>query len=823
MHSKIARSWWVKPGLILPLLLLSVFTATAQVVVKGNVSDNTKMPLPGVSVKVKNAATGTSTDVNGNYTISVADGQATLVFSFIGFQNQEISVNGRSSINVTLLSDTKALEEVVVVGYGTQKRATVTGSISTIKGADVVRSPQPNLSNSLAGRVSGVIASNRGGEPGYDASTITIRGISTTSTGNKDVLVVVDGVPGQLGGFERLDPNDIESFSILKDASAAVYGSRAANGVILVTTKRGTTGKPTISYTFNQGFSSPTRLPEMADAATYATLRNEIEYHNNTSAGLNSVYTQEQIEKFRNGSDPLNYPNTDWIATTLRKTALQNQHNLSLNGGSEAVKYYMSVGMLNQDGIYKNGATKYSQYSFRSNIDGKVSDNFKIGLSLSGRQENRQFPSSGAGDIFRSIYRAYPTISAYYPNGSPTFGIEGNNPVMMVTDVGGTNKNPRLIFNGILRGSYTIPQVKGLSLDGFYSLDKSQFSSRNFRQPYLVYQYTPSTGVYDPKTIGEQKASLFQSQEGFTLYTANLKLNFQRKLGSHNFDAFVAYEESKWTRDYFDATKRNFPTPTTPELSQGGTDPIESRAVNGTSESESRKSYLGRINYNFKERYLAEIQFRADGSSIFPTSHRYGYFPGVLLGWRVSNESWFKSNVKFIDDLKLRATYGELGGDRVGRNQFINNYSFNSQYTLGNGIVPGIDLIKLANPNITWEVSKKTDLGLNAVFLRDFSLELVYFNEKRTGLLISRNASIPNITGIVNPYGSDPLVPSENIGRVDNNGVETTLGYNHRGNFAWGVSGNFTFAKNKQVFIDEPPTDFAHQRQTGRVVDSYLL
>ena len=828
MCSKYATTWWIKLGLILPALLFTVFTASAQVTVKGKVTDDTNSPLPGVSIKIKNSTSGASTDVNGNYSISVSDNKAVLQFSFIGFQTQEVIVNGRPVINLVLVPDAKSLEEVVVVGYGTQKRATVTGSISTVKGADIVKSPQPNLSNSLAGRFSGVIASNRGGEPGYDASSITIRGISTT--GKTDVLVVVDGVPAQIGGFERLDPNDIESISVLKDASAAVYGNRAANGVILVTTKRGTTGKPSVSYSFNQGFSSPTRLPDMADAATYAVLRNEIEYHNNNAGGMNQVYSAEQIEKFRNGSDPLNYPNTNWVETTLKNTAQQNQHNLSLNGGSEAVKYYMSVGMINQDGIYKKGATKYNQYNFRSNIDGKIGENFKVGLSLSGRQENRQFPTSGAGDVFRSIYRAYPTISDYFPNGMPTYGIEGNNPVMMVTDNGGLNKNPRLIFNGILRASYAVPTVKGLSVDGFYSMDKGQYATRTFRKPYLVYQYVPSTGAYDPKTIGESKASLLQAQDNNTLYTANLKLNFQRKLGNHNVDAFVAYEQSKKSRDYFEATKRNFPTPTTPELSQGGTDPIEYKSVTGFSEIESRRSYLGRLNYNYKEKYLAEVQFRADGSSIFPASDRWGYFPGLLLGWRISNESWFKDNVKFIDDLKLRATYGELGGDNVPRNQFINNYYFNNQYTLGSGVVPGVDLLKLANEHITWEVSKKTDIGVNAIFLKNFNFEFVYFNEKRTHLLLPRNASIPGVTGIVNPYIPSnpgpteiPLVPDENIGRVDNNGIESTLGYNHRGNFNWGISGNVTFAKNKQVFIDEATGELDYQRKTGNVLNSYLL
>ena len=810
----------VKLLFFLFLLVLSSVASAQTFNVTGKVTDGNNEPLPGVSVRVKGGSIGTSTDVNGSYAINAATENAVLTFTFIGFSTQEISVNSRQSISVKLLEQTSSLNEVVVVGYGTQKRATLTGSVSEIKGAELVKSPQPNLSNSLAGRFSGVMATNRGGEPGYDASSISIRGISTT--GNRDVLVVVDGVPGQLGGFERLDPNDIESITVLKDASAAVYGSRAANGVIMVTTKKGTIGKPTVSYSFNQGSSSPTRLPKMADASTYATIVNEINFYNNPAGGMNQFYTADQIDKFRNGSDPLNFPNTDWIGTALQKSALQNQHNLSVNGGTENTRYFISAGMLNQDGIYKNGATEYHQYNFRSNIDANITQGFKVGLSISGRQENRQFPTSGAGDVFRSVYRAYPTVPAVYPNGLPSSGIENLNPVTMVTDAGGLNKNPRLFFNGILRASYAIPKVDGLSLDGFFALDKNDASSRNFSKPYLVYTYNSTGNIYNPKTVGESKASLFQSQQNTTLSTANIKLNYKKNFGVHNVTAFAAYEQSERMLDYFEAGRRNFPTALTPELSQGGTDPTD-RTNAGWSSRESRKSFIGRANYNFKEKYLVEAQLRVDGSSIFPTDSRYGYFPGISAGYRISEESWFKNNVKFIDDLKIRASYGELGGDAVGSNQFINNYSFNSQYTLGSGVYPGIDLVKLANPNITWEVSKKTDIGLNATILKNFNLEFIYFRENRSDLLLPRNASIPNVTGIVNPFGSGSLVPSENIGKVNNRGFESTLGYNHNGTFKYGISGNITYAKNEVIFRDESPLMLDHQKETGKPLNTYLL
>ncbi len=386
-----------------------------QRTIEGQVLDETGEPLPGASVLLKGTSTGTVTDLDGNFTLAIGSAEGpVLKVSFIGYTSQEIAITDQTEITVQLASDMESLNEVVVVGYGEQKKATLTGSVSQVEGRDLANSPQPNVSNSLAGRFSGLIANNRGGEPGYDGSSFSIRGLATT--GNNDVLVVVDGVPGQIGGLERLNPNDIESVSILKDASAAIYGSRAANGVILVTTKRGKEGKAQISYSFNQGFSSPTRLPDMADAPTYAQIRNEIAYYNNRQNGMNQIYSEDEIELFRNGTDPLNYPNTNWANEALQNVALQSQHNLDVRGGSESVNYFLSLGKTSQDGLYKNGAAKYDQYSFRSNIDAEINDRLTVGLSLAGRKEARQYPTEGAGYIFRSIYRAYPTVPAVYPN-----------------------------------------------------------------------------------------------------------------------------------------------------------------------------------------------------------------------------------------------------------------------------------------------------------------------------------------------------------------------------------------------------------------------
>ncbi|WP_205589860.1 SusC/RagA family TonB-linked outer membrane protein [Mucilaginibacter celer] len=799
--------------------------------ISGQVTDEKGQTLPGVSVALKGTSTGVVTDINGKFSLNVPNASSgTLVFSYIGYNTQEIILNGQTTLNIQLQGDSKSLNEVVVVGYGTQKKATLTGSISQVKGSELVKSPQPNLSNGIAGRVSGVIVNNRSGEPGYDGSGITVRGLATST--NNDVLVVVDGVPAQIGGLERLDPNDIESFSVLKDASAAIYGNRAANGVILITTKRGKTGKPTINYSYNQGFSSPTRLPKMADAATYAQIMNEISYDSNPAGGLNQSYTAEQIQKFRDGSDPLNYPNTDWEKQTLKSYALQNQHSLSIAGGNDDVKYFVSLGTLYQDGIYKNGATKYHQYNFRSNIDANVTKRLKVGLSLSGREEDRQFPVSGAGDIFRSVYRAKPIVAAYYPNGLPTTGIENNNPAVQVTDIGGTSNNPKQVFNGILKGSYAIPGIEGLSVDGFFSVDKSYNFNKNFSKPYVLYSYAASSNTYNNVTVGgnNNAATLFESQRSDVLLTSNIKLNYAHKFGLHDVSAFVGYEQSKNHIEYFDATRFNYLSSQLPDLSQGGgaaTDYLNS----GWSSNYNRASYIGRLTYAYDEKYLFEGQMRADGTSIFPGAKRWGYFPSASIGWRITKEDWFKNSVGFFDDLKLRASYGSLGSDNISPFQYFNNYTLvNNGFVASNPgsgsnvIQPNVTLTKLANPNITWETAKKLDIGINATFLHNFTVEAIYFQQRRRNVLAARNASIPATSGIVNPYGSDPLVPLENIGKFNSDGFEATLGYNHTGHeFTWGLSGNITYAKSKIVFIDEAPGAISYQRATGGPLNNYLL
>jgi TonB-dependent starch-binding outer membrane protein SusC len=791
------------------------------------ISSTDNLPIPGVTVTIKGTTFSSITDIDGKFELPAKVGDV-LVFSSIGFANQEIKISNLSNITVNLSEATQSLEEVVVVGYGTRKKATVTGSVSEIGGKDIVQSAQVNVTNSLAGRVSGVIANSRSGEPGTDDSNISIRGLATT--GNTDVLVVVDGVPGQIGGLGRLSPQEIESVTVLKDASAAIYGSRAANGVILVTTKKGKKNSKTqVSYSFNQGLSSPTRLPDMADSSTYATIRNEIAYYNDTTKGLNQIYSQEEINKFKDGSDPINYPNTNWADEALKKVSLLSQHNLNIQGGSEKSSYFLSLGKISQEGIYKNGANQYNQYNVRTNIDTNISDRFKVGLSLSGRKEDRQYPTTSADNIFRSIYRAYPTVAAKYPNGLYSTGIENNNPLVQATSTAGLNENPTYVFNGLIRASYDFDFLEGLSVDGFYSNDISQSHTKNFNKPYTLYYYNKTTDTYDATVAGggaDEQATLSEEQYNQNMSVSNFKINFKRQFGDHNVDAFVGYEQSEKKTHTFGASRIHFPSTETPELSQGGAAASDQNNW-GSSYNFTRQSYLSRIAYNFQEKYLLDLQMRVDGSSTFPEGSRFGFFPSISTGYVISKEEWFK-DVSFFDDLKLRASWGRLGNDNVDQFQYYDNYSFNNRYVIGDVVTTGVDLTKLANPNITWEVAEKIDLGINAKWLKHFTTELIYFQQNRSKILASRNASIPATSGIVNPYddGSDSyvsLVPDENIGKVKSHGIEATLGYDHKGEFSWGVTGNFTYAKNEIKFIDEAAGVLDYQKQTGRSINTYLL
>ena len=672
------------------LLTLLVMTATyaQDVTVKGKVNDEQGQGLPGVSVLVKGTSTGTVTDIEGNYTVN-APGTATLVFSFIGYITQEIPLGNKTSLDVKMATDTKALDEVVVVGYGTAKKATLTGSVTAVKGAELQKAPSTNLSNTLGGRLPGVSAVQSSGEPGYDGSAIRIRG--TNSLGNSNALIVVDGVPNRSGGLDRLNPADIESISVLKDAAAAIYGSRAGNGVILITTKRGKSGKPQLSYDLNVGMGQPTRTPKMSNAAEYATIRNELQIYDNlpvnqwsgalqgfntngaytrTDNGnvLSAVFTPTDLQKFRDGSDPLIHPNTDWYGSVIRKWSPQQRHNLQLTGGSENIKYLASLGYINQEGNYVNSATGYKQYDMRVNLDTKINKYVTAKLGVVMREEFRRFPNGGgAGDIFRMLMRGKPTEIAIWPDGRPGPDIEnGQNPAVITTNTTGYNNDKRdyIQTNGQL--DIDVPGVPGLKVTAMAAIDKQMRRQKSFQKPWTLYYWDKKTYEEDGvtpfltgtvrSTFNDPRLTETSSQELSIQLTG--QASYEKTIGSHNFNAMVGIQRETVDADGFFAYRRYFISPVVDQLFAGGT-PEQNIGNSGTNNGDlykrARLSYFGRVGYNFKEKYLAEFLWRADGSYVFPKDGRFGFFPGVSAGWRISLEGLWKDNKRFFNKVKHRA------------------------------------------------------------------------------------------------------------------------------------------------------------------------
>jgi len=801
-------------------LLMCSSSASAQQPVNGKITSADTV-LSAVTISLKGSAVATQTDINGKFSINVAPSDV-LVVSFIGFISQEVPVRGRRNIDIQLISEAESLSQVVVVGYGTAKKATLTGSVVAVKGADLVKSPAMNLSNSLAGRVAGVSAVTRSGEPGNDGSTLRIRGSNTLN--DNTPLVVVDGIAGR--ELERIDPSDIESVTILKDASAAIYGARAANGVIMVTTKRGTSGKPALNLSYNQGFVKPTVIPKMANAATYAQMVNEIKVYRNKDI----VYTPDDMQKYKDGSDPWGHPNTDWFSEVYKPVSQQRDAHVSLRGGTEAIRYLVSAGYRYQDAIYRNSATNYSQANFRANLDAKVSNNIKLSIDIAGRQENRNYPTLSSGNIYSSTMRGKPNIAAKWPNGFPGPDIErGANPVVMVTDATGYDKDIRYVLESNARLDINIPWVKGLSISGNASIDKYVDNHKLWQTPWYLYYWDGQT--YDADKIPQLTKSLRgyatpQLQQDFNngnRTTLNGLINYSTSIrGVHNIKALAGVEKITGDSMNFYAARKNFISAAADQLFAGGDGTDQTNG--GSASVNARLDYFGRFNYNFKEKYLAEFVFRYDGSYIFPAGKKqFGFFPGISLGWVMSEEDFWKRNVTLINNLKIRGSWGQTGNDRINPYQYLQGYAYAGNGTNSSTYIfnrteenKSINEIRISNPEVTWEVANQSNIGLDGQMVHGkifFSAD--YFYNLRTNILAYRNASVPGSTGLT--------LPRQNIGKVINRGFEFQAGINNKiGEFTCTFSVNGGFQKNKIKFWDEVPGAPVYQQSTGHPINAPL-
>jgi TonB-linked SusC/RagA family outer membrane protein len=827
--SKSSPGYFFKKIIFSSLIMLLSIAVLAQgkVHVNGIVKDEKGTPTANASVTVKGSRVGVTTDANGAFSIDVPNQKSVLRISYLGYETQEVVVGNRTNLIFDLVVASSQLNEVIVVGYGTQKKATLTGAVSTIKGTDIVKSPATNVSNSLVGRVPGLTAIQGSGEPGYDGSTLRIRGVN--SLGNNDVLVVVDGIAGR--SLERIDPNTIESMTILKDASAAIYGAQAANGVILITTKRGKLGKPEITFNVNYGYNQPTKLPKMADAATYATMLNEIASYNGSPA----KFTPEEITKFADGSDPWKYPNTDWFKATLKPRSPQTSYNTTVSGGAENLRYFVSLGAKTQEGNYYRSATKYNQYDLRTNVDAKISKDISLTFDMSGRMEDKNYPVRGAGSIFRMVMRGKPTLPAYWPDGTPGPDIEyGDNPVVISTDATGYDKDKFYTLNSNLKLNINIPWVKGLSLSGTAAIDKGFDFRKTWQTPW--YLYTADFNNLDanghPTLVkgkrGFSDARLNEYSRDELTKTFYGLINYDTKIADkHTIKLMVGSELRKGNKEFFSAFRRYFASTAIDQLSQGGSSEINN---SGSGSIESRLNYFGRVNYAFKDKYLAEFVWRYDGSFNFPSTHRWGFFPGVSAGWVVSEENFFKENVQFIDRLKIRGSWGKTGNDRIqlGPNgtplifQYISSFQYGN--ILGSPYLPFVTNGTtenqtsyepfLANPDLTWEVAKQANIGFEASLLKNkLSVEFDYFNYKRTNVLIIKNGSVPTSAGII--------LPPQNLGKVKNTGFDFTVTYRNAINdFNYSVSLNGGYAKNQIVFWDEAPGAPTYKQSTGHPMNT---
>ncbi|HTF30790.1 MAG TPA: SusC/RagA family TonB-linked outer membrane protein, partial [Flavitalea sp.] len=824
MRFKLFKSG-VSIALVFLIFMLTYSDTQAQginALVRGMVQNSNSEPIADISVSVRNTKTnftaGATTDSAGNFSFSsiAAGGPYTFTFSGIGYETQTLSgYNIKEDITLSLIVQMKgtasSLEQVVVVGYGTAKKETLTGSISSVKGADVMKSPATNVSNSLGGRLPGVVALAPSGEPGNDGSIIRIRGVN--SLGDNNPLVVVDGVPGR--SLDRIDPSTISSVTVLKDASAAIYGARAANGVILITTKRGSLGVPTVTANFNQGYARPTRLPKMANAAEYATLLNEIKFY----AGLAPVFSAEEIQKFTDGSDPWRYPNTDWFKESLKPWSSQNYGNLSVSGGTEAIKYFLSFGINSQDGYFKNSAHKYDQYNLRSNLDAKINKYISLGLDIAGRIEDRNYPTRPNNDLFGAVIMGKPNMVAYWPNGliGPAIS-DGDNAAIIGTDATGYDRSKRYVVNTNAKLNIIIPWVTGLSFNSNVAYDKDFYFQKRFEKPWYLNLWDGQTLGADglPVLVSTKKGyndpRLTESMEDNHTLLINAMFNYEKKLFSdHALKVLVGTETISGSGDRFSAFRRGFISTTLDQLNAGSA--LE-RNNTGSGLTNSRRNYFGRINYNIAGKYLAEFVWRYDGSYIFPKNKRYGFFPGLSLGYIISKEEFWQKNLSFINSFKIRASSGRTGNDRINEFQYLSTYGFGAQPFITDQNVENLTLYetRIPNPEVTWEVAKQSNIGFDAELLKGkFFITGDFFNYKRSQILWWRNASVPQTTGLT--------LPRENIGEITNRGFDFNIGYNgSAGDLGYQVSVNGGYQKNKITYWDESPGAPEYKKSTGHPI-----
>lgn len=793
-NKKVLKRWYF---IALLCLIPQLTFAQSTISVQGTVSDETGESLIGVSVRIKSTSVGTITDADGNYSINVSP-NATLVFSYVGYQTKEIAVAGKKNVNVSLTPDLKELDEVVVIAYGSQKKVTITGAVSNVGGKELLKSPTASLGNAIAGKLSGVSSVQYSSVPGADDPILRVRGVG--SFNGAEPLVLVDGVERS---FSQIDPNEVEDISILKDASAtAVFGVRGANGVILVTTKRGTAGKSRISFSTSFGIQQVDAYPDFVDSYTWATLYNNAQLSDGTSTSQ-LRFSDEVINHFKKGDQPMLYPNTNWLDYVMKKSAPQSQHNVSVSGGNDKVRYFVSVGLLTQDGLFKSfSADKhtnftYNRYNYRANVDLTFNKHNELSINIGGRLEDRYELAEGEQNVFGGLVGA-PPFAGYGLDDS------GRRILANKSYVGDYANDGLYSFYG--RG-YNHRTNNVLNLDMVYKLKldfltkgldfkvkasyNSDYSQQKRRTLYEGVTYEPvltDEGTVALRKKGDAWNLGYEENYGYGRnWYAEASFNYARKFGDHDVTALLLYNQSKY---YYPSSYTDIP-----------------RGYVGL---------VGRVTYNYKLKYMADVNVGYNGSENFAPGYRYGLFPSFSVGWIASSENFMKPLHPFISYLKFRVSVGQVGSDNSNGQRFLyipGTYVIDAgkRYNFGLGTwLGGAWEESAGNPFVTWETATKQNYGLDIKFFDDkLSANIDVFFEDRKDILIGNSATLPGITA--------QKQSSVNRGRVKNHGYELALTWTDKigDDFRYTINPGITYVRNKVIENGEVRPRYDHLSGKG--------
>ncbi|WP_158267107.1 TonB-dependent receptor [Chitinophaga niastensis] len=784
---------------------ITVSNTPPPITIAGKITDENGAPIPGVSVVVKGTTKGAITNANGTFQFTGAADDAVLLVTSIGYESMEIKVAGRTQINITLKGDVSALKQFVVVGYGVQKKANLTGAVATIGSKELANRPATSLGNALQGTMPGVtVTAGSSGQPGADAAQIRIRGIGTLN--NADPVIVIDGVITPLGNLNNINPDDVASMSVLKDAaSAAIYGSRAANGVILITTKQGKKGGVQVTYNAYAGKQKATGLPDFLPSWQAATLYNQARINE----GKTARYTDAEIQKFKDGSDPYNYPNTDWLGLFYKGSGIQQNHYLGLSGGNEKTQYNLSLGLFDENGIVKK--TNATRYTTRLNLTSAVRDNLHVNANIGFTSTGKREPSNPYTNEFTQLVRLANRISSTVPykyaNGNYGAVADGN---------------PMAWLEGASLGQYA-----SYDLIGNVGADWEIIKGLHFK-PSLAYvmkinhnkKFIADQQYYDAggnKSFYQGPSSITDENAFSNVLTPQALLEYTKSFSKHNFKILGGYSQEH-TKGTFDAGfRKGFLNNLLTDMNLGFTD---GQTAKGYTYELGLQSYFGRLNYDYDGKYLFEANLRYDGASRFSADNRWGLFPSFSAGWNIDREDFFAPAKDYVSNLKLRASWGQLGNQNVktidpdGQPTFpyypyIPTVSSVGQNYIFGGTSPviatGLAPVNGANPNIKWETTTETGAGIDASFLNgkiNFSAD--YFHKNTTNILMSPPVSAP--------YGLN--APVQNAGAVVNKGWEFALGYNNRkGDFSYNVAFNTSIIK----------TEITNLAGTGPIINGYTF